>query len=96
MIVHIWIGLAFLGGLAIGFVIGRVTKGQPGREAIAPILGTAILLVWIVGFICSITIGYSIPIGIHTVAGIAAGYFFSQDVLRRRIRNGTGGGDGNS
>jgi len=79
-----WISVGFLPGLVVGFFVGLNVRRAQAREIAATILGVLILLAWIASVICSITIGYQIPLGIHTVAGLAAGWFFGQDVLRRK------------
>ena len=81
----LWISIAFFGGTVVGFVIGVRVKRAEVRDMIATILGVCIIFSWIAAVICSITIDYDIPLGIHTVAGLAAGWFFGQDVLRRKL-----------
>lgn len=74
----------FFGGLLLGFVLGVSVKQTEVKELMRLLMAIVILLVWIAAFVCSVTIGYEIPIGIHTVAGLVAGWLFGVDRLVRR------------
>jgi len=76
-----------LGGF-VGFVIGVRTAKEQWREAVLMIIAVMIVGCWVASVICSMAIGYVIPVGIHTVAGVVTGGLFGKDALHRVQRDG--------
>jgi len=76
-----------LGGL-VGFVLGVRTSQDEWREALLMIIATMIVGCWVASVICSLVIGYVIPVGIHTVTGVVTGGLFGKDALRKVQQNG--------
>ena len=79
-----------LAGGFIGFVIGIRSAKEEWRDALLMVIALLIVGTWIAAVICSMAIGYVIPVGIHTVAGVVVGSLFGKDAVRRIVQNGGG------
>jgi len=77
----------FIGGW-IGFVIGVRTTREQWKEALLLVIAVMIVSCWVASVVCSMWMGYVIPMGVHTVTGVVVGGLFGKDALRRLQRNG--------